>query len=54
MISTGRSLKIIDSKKYKISSAYLVEIGRMLGGWIKSAANMPAPSPASRSPGPDM
>jgi hypothetical protein len=54
MIRTGRSLKIIDSKKYKISSAYLVEIGRMLGGWIKSAANMPAPSPASRSPGPDM
>lgn len=54
MIRTGRSLKVIDSKKYKISSVYLVEIGRMLGGWIKSAGNVPPPSPASRSPGPDM
>lgn len=26
----------IDSKKYQRLAAYLVEIGKMLGGWIKS------------------
>lgn len=36
MIRTGHGLKIIDNKKYEIISAHLVEIGKMLGGWIKS------------------
>ncbi len=32
----GKDLKIIDNKKYTILEELLQEIGRMLGGWIKS------------------
>ena len=28
--------KCIDSKKYQRLAAYLIEIGKMLGGWIRS------------------
>ena len=30
-------LKFIPIKKYEVISKYLAEIGRMLGGWIKSS-----------------
>lgn len=36
MARTGHAMRIIDNKKYEILSAKLVEIGKMLGGWIKS------------------
>lgn len=35
----GKDLKIIDSKKYLILESFLQEIGRMLGGWIKTTSN---------------
>lgn len=31
-----KDIKALDNKKYIIIEAYLDEIGRMLGGWIKS------------------
>lgn len=31
-----RDLKIIDNKKYLMLEEFLQEIGKMLGGWIKS------------------
>lgn len=31
-----RDLKIIDNKKYLLLEEFLQEIGKMLGGWIKS------------------
>jgi putative aminopeptidase FrvX len=31
-----KDVKAIDSKKYVLIEAHLDEIGRMLGGWIKS------------------
>lgn len=31
-----RELKVIDNKKYLVLEEYLQEIGKMLGGWIKS------------------
>jgi len=36
LIRTAHSLQIIPDKKYRIWSEQLVELGRMLGGWIKS------------------
>lgn len=35
----GKDLKVIDSKKYLVLEGYLQEIGRMLGGWIKTTTN---------------
>lgn len=35
-IRLSKDLKYIDIKKYEIWSRYLTEIGKMLGGWIKS------------------
>ena len=32
----GKDLKILDNKKYLVLEGYLQEIGRMLGGWIKT------------------
>lgn len=32
----GKDLKIIESKKYLILESFLQEIGKMLGGWIKT------------------
>lgn len=36
LIRLMKDVKAIDSKKYVLIEAYLDEIGRMLGGWIKS------------------
>jgi len=36
LIRLSFETKCIDSKKYQSLSSQLVEIGRMLGGWIKS------------------
>lgn len=32
----GRDLKIIENKKYQTLDSMLLEIGKMLGGWIKT------------------
>lgn len=32
----GKDLKIVDNKKYQILDELVSEIGRMLGGWIKT------------------
>ena len=36
LIRVGHSLQIVDHKKYELLSARLCEIGRMLGGWLKT------------------
>jgi hypothetical protein len=36
LIRISFDIKCIDSKKYIILEEKIVEIGRMLGGWIKS------------------
>ncbi|MBW2123229.1 MAG: diversity-generating retroelement protein Avd [Deltaproteobacteria bacterium] len=35
LIRVARDLKIMPYKKYEILSGKLVELGKMLGGWIK-------------------
>lgn len=35
-VRLSKDLKYIDIKKYETWSRYLTEIGKMLGGWIKS------------------
>lgn len=40
-VRLAKDLRYIDLKKYKIWSDKLVEIGKMLGGWIR-ATNNPA------------
>ena len=35
LIRCAYSLEILPAKKYKVWSEQLVELGRMLGGWIK-------------------
>lgn len=35
----GKDIKITDSKKYLILESFLQEIGKMLGGWIKTTGN---------------
>jgi hypothetical protein len=35
LIRIARRLKIMPDKKYEVMSGKLVELGRMLGGWIK-------------------
>jgi len=36
LIRLSRDLKMIDLRKYEIASEKINEIGKMLGGWIKS------------------
>lgn len=36
LIRLSLDTKCLDNKKYQLTSAQLVEIGKMLGGWIKS------------------
>ena len=36
LIRLAKEIKALDNKKYLISQECLDEIGRMLGGWIKS------------------
>lgn len=36
LVRLTKDIKVIDSKKYLVLEAALDEIGRMLGGWIKS------------------
>ena len=36
-IRLAKDLKILDNKKYLTLESHLQEIGRMLGGWIKSS-----------------
>lgn len=36
LLRLAKELKIIDLKKYITLEEYLQEIGKMLGGWIKS------------------
>ncbi len=36
MIRVGHAMRIVDDKKYEIMSGLLVELGKMLGGWIRS------------------
>ena len=35
MIRTAKDMRYLDTKKYKIWSEKLIEIGKMLGGWVK-------------------
>lgn len=37
LIHLSHELKFIDVKKYEVLSKQLVEIGKILGGWIKSS-----------------
>jgi hypothetical protein len=37
LLRVGHGLGVVPDKKYQLMSARLVEIGKMLGGWIKSA-----------------
>ncbi|MCM8782686.1 MAG: diversity-generating retroelement protein Avd [Candidatus Omnitrophica bacterium] len=32
----GKDLKVFDNKKYLVLESFLQEIGKMLGGWIKT------------------
>jgi hypothetical protein len=36
LIRMGMILEFMPMKKYEISSAQVVEIGKMLGGWLRS------------------
>ena len=36
LVRTAHELKILDNKKYLSCEEKILEIGRMLGGWIKS------------------
>lgn len=36
----GKDLKVIDNRKYLILQEYLQEIGKMVGGWIKSVSSV--------------
>lgn len=38
MIRVSHDLQYIDSKKYELWSRNLSEIGKMVGGWLKSAS----------------
>ena len=40
-IRLSHRLKFLPPKKYEVWSGYLVEIGKMLGGWIKSQSEKP-------------
>ncbi len=35
-LRTARELKILDNKKYLVLQTHIQEIGRMLGGWLRS------------------
>ncbi|QUM78714.1 diversity-generating retroelement protein Avd (plasmid) [Moritella sp. 24] len=35
-VRLAKDLKYIDLKRYEIWAGYMVEIGRMVGGWIRS------------------
>ncbi len=37
LVRLSKDLQYIDLKKYKLWVAFVVEIGKMTGGWIKSA-----------------
>lgn len=39
LIRLCKDLKILDNKKYLLIESELQEIGKMLGGWIKSTAS---------------
>lgn len=36
LVRLSKDLGFLPFKKYKILTAYIVEIGKMVGGWIKS------------------
>jgi len=38
LVRCCKDLKIIDNKKYLIFESQIIEIGRMLGGWIKASS----------------
>lgn len=42
LVRMMHDVKAIDQKKYILLEARLHEIGRMLGGWIKSLSKIPA------------
>jgi hypothetical protein len=46
MIRLAYDVQAIDQKRYFILEKSLLEIGRMLGGWIKSTANPKQENPA--------
>lgn len=37
-IRMSKDLKILDNKKYLLLESQILEIGRMLGGWIRASA----------------
>jgi hypothetical protein len=41
LIRMGMVLEFMPLRKYEIASAQTVEIGKMLGGWLKSTAAAP-------------
>lgn len=43
LVRLAREIKVIDDKKYLALETAIDEIGRMLGGWIKSVATKSAP-----------
>jgi hypothetical protein len=44
LIRLGMILEFMPLKKYEIASAQAVEIGRMLGGWLKSTTDKSPPA----------
>ncbi|RJP47119.1 MAG: diversity-generating retroelement protein Avd [Armatimonadetes bacterium] len=40
LFKLGKDLKIIDNKKYEVLTQSLDEIGRMIGGWIKTTSQI--------------
>ncbi len=42
-IRLSHELKLLDKKKYILLQAYIDEVGRMLGGWIKSTREQKSP-----------
>jgi hypothetical protein len=37
MLRVAHAIRVLPTKKYEVWSGMLVEIGRMVGGWIKSS-----------------
>jgi len=47
----AQDIHCLPFKKYEYASSALVEIGKLLGGWIKKIPAVPAGSPAERGEG---
>jgi len=51
LVRLSRDLTFLSFKKYEVWSRYLEELGKMLGGWIRSAQRGRAVSPSGAATG---